>query len=1300
MSTGNPRSIPITADQSALWLGGSSTANQRSWAFTIRGALSVTALREALTALSARHESLRSSFAPGGKQLRLWPPTNVTLRMFTLSPTSGAEEWAVFVRDTVDIEQREPFDLTSGPMFRAGLCSDGARRHCLILSAHLLCADQVSWSVLASDLGTLYAEALRGTSGLDQGSSALPHAPSFVANNERIFEAQTAGADASARHWKEQFTSAPSPLDLPVDHPRTTKRVRSAATLVRELSPDTQRRLSEFSAHSDVDAAQTCLAATFVLLSRLTEQDDIVVVTKSEQLSAGARANSVGSCRPLYPLRLKLQSRDCFADVVRRVADAYRQVESHPHVDPFGLLAQFGGVHDATRRAISTVFFGSYPEPRLSLSGLETETHPAQPAETDFEWKFALVRKPTGLLFSLTYNLQLFDEAQAQLRLAEFETLLVSALTEPSRSVSELSLLTKEEEELLAEVGVGPVDLRPDVPAHQLIERSVARFPEATALEFQGKTLTYAAMDARANALAHALVERGVVAGDLVAVILRRGLDLPIALQAIWKVGAAYVPIDPDYPASRIRMILKDAAPRVIVTESRVESDALSAFQPALVRLNELSLTPRSSAPQALAQPDALAYVIFTSGSTGRPKGVRIRHSAFSNFLQSMAKAPGMRPGDKLLAVTTICFDIAGLEMFLPLIVGGTTEIVSRNVAVDGLELKSKLESGQYALFQATPATYRMLFEAGWNGTETLKVLCGGEAFPLDLAARLVSGCKEVWNMYGPTETTVWSTLHRVTAEDTEFVPIGRPIHHTQIVLLDAAGERVPLGVPGALYIGGAGLAAGYHLRDDLTQSAFVDSRHATDPREPRLYRTGDLARYHVDGRLECLGRTDYQVKIRGFRIELGEIEHHLQEFEGVRDAVVIAREYESGDKRLVAYLTWKAKPPECAEQIQAHLARRLPSHMIPTAFVSLDQLPLSPARKVDRKRLPEPESGARLDPVGLASPTTDTEVRVAQLFARALDVPRVGIHDHFVDAGGHSIRAIGLLKDLSTEFGSEFDLAMLNEAPTVAEMAALIDAGGWGDRASPVVKLYSGDGSAPLFLLRGVYLYQELARTLNSAGDVYAVYLPEETDILRDDDGKLVPDGTHKLAAAYIRAIKKRRPKGPYHIAGMSYGGVIGYEIAQQLTQAGEEVGFLGLFDPVLSRRHHPFPARWLLRKGQQTLQRLTSKRPRAYVLGSDFTPSAPTSAPQRMSSKQLMRVIEVYAKSMKPYPGNLDLFVAQDRQDQLRYLIPADCGWGRWIRGRFSVTPVPGDHLTMFAKPHVVSLAAAVNERLAPVL
>lgn len=575
---------------------------------------------------------------------------------------------------------------------------------------------------------------------------------------------------------------------------------------------------------------------------------------------------------------------------------------------------------------------------------------------------------------------------------------------------------------MLVEFNDTAVDFPETTAVHELFAERARSTPDANAVVCDGRVLTYGELDRRSASLAADLRARGAGPGALVGVYLRRSEHLPVALLGVLRSGAAYVPLDPLYPRARIDHMLTVTGATLVVTRADLVSQLPDRTEPVLVD------QPREHVVAPAVTPGRLAYVIFTSGSTGRPKGVRVSHPALTNFLTAMAREPGFTADDSLLAVTTVCFDIAALELFLPLVTGGRVEIAPEDDVADGFALRSRLDGGGITMLQATPATWRMLLDAGWRPNARTRMLCGGEALPADLAAALLAGGGELWNMYGPTETTIWSSASRVT--DAERLDIGRPIANTRFYVLDGDRRPRPPGIPGELYIGGAGVADGYLGATDRDDQRFVPD--PLDPASGPLYRTGDAVRHRPDGGLEYLRRLDDQVKLHGYRIELGEIEHRLRACAGVKDAVTVVREDRPGDRRLVAYLVTDS-PGAPVPELRAHLGQDLPDYMIPSAYVRVERIPTTDNGKVDRKALPRPTAAGA---GGRAPVSSDLEREIADVWRAVLGVEELGVDDNFFEVGGNSLLLMRVLARLRERVTDSVSRVEMFRYPTIRTLA------------------------------------------------------------------------------------------------------------------------------------------------------------------------------------------------------------------------------------------------------------------------
>jgi amino acid adenylation domain-containing protein len=1018
-----PRTGPLLASfaQQRLWfldqLDPGSIAYNLAGGVRLAGPLDTAALAGALAGIVRRHEALRTVFVEEDGQPRqvVGEPAALTVAFFDLSGLPGAAREAE-VRRIAAAEARRQYDLARGPLVRCTLVRLDEREHALLVGMHHIVADGWSLGVFVRELGALY----RG--------ETLPDLPVQYADYACWQRDWLRGEVLEERlaWWKHHLGGAPQVVELPLDRPRPASQSfrgsRSYLALESGLE-GVARRLG-------ATPFMILLGAFATLFARYGSQPDVVVGTPIANRGRAELEDLIGMFANTLALRVDLSGDPGFDELARRVRQVALGAYARQDIPFERLVDELRPERDLSHAPVFQVLLAlqNLPAAQLDLRGLTLSPLEFEVERTQFDLSLSVVpRSEGGMLARLEHAADLFDAATAERLLRHLRNLLDGIVEAPERRLSDLPLLgAGERQELLAAGNRTAAEVPPRL-LHQLFEDRVAERPAAVAVAQEGESLTFAELNARANRLAHHLRRLGVGPESRVAVCLERSPDMLAALLGVLKAGGAYVPLDPAYPADRLAWVLEDSRASVLLTQGFLDGLDLSRES--------------ASDPEPLAGPENLAYVIYTSGSTGRPKGVAVRQRGAVSFLASMARRPGLGPGDVLLAVTTIAFDISVLELFLPLSRGARIELVDRETAADGLRLQERIAACGATVMQATPATWRVLLEAGWEGSPGLKALCGGEALPPDLARELLARTRELWNVYGPTETTVWSAVHPVSPADAggaRPVPLGGAIANTQIHLLgrfEHGFEPAPPGAPGELCIGGEGLARGYLGRPDLTAERFVP-----DPFAPggRLYRTGDLVRRSPQvGALEFLGRVDHQVKIRGFRIELGEIEAVLGAQPAVRECAVVVREDVPGSKRLVAYLALHEGDPEI---LRNALRDKLPEYMVPQLFAVLPSLPLTPSGKIDRRALlalPSPE-GAR--GAGYEAPRNPVEEILAAVWAEVLGLGRVGIHDNFFALGGDSILVIQAATRCRKR-GMLFTPRQLFQSQTVAALAAVADA-------------------------------------------------------------------------------------------------------------------------------------------------------------------------------------------------------------------------------------------------------------------
>ncbi len=1056
-------------------------------AVRLEGELDVGVLRAALGEVVRRHQVLRTVFPSfDGRPMQVvLPAAPAPLPVADLQGLP-AERAAAERRRLSRAEVRRPFDLSADPPLRVVLVAEAAADHVALLTLHHVAGDGWSFEVLVRELGALLE------SCANRRPSPLPEPPVQYADYARWQRRRLRGETLEdlLGHWRRQLDGSSPDVDLSTDRPRPTRSTFRGDTVEAVLPAATADRLRELARREGVTLFMLLLAAFQALLARCGGRRDVSVGTPVVNRNRVELEGLVGLFQNTLVLRTDLSGGPTFRELLARVRETTLQAHAHQELPFERLVDELQPDRSLDRQPLFQVLFTVKPPRRevRELAGLRVTPLPAGKGTAKFDLTLTVVERPERLILQMEFARDLFHRTTAQRLLGHYRRLLDGALADPGRRLAELPLMTPAQRHQVA------VEWNDSGPAldrgeriHDLFRASVERDPEAPALSAGDTVLTYAELARRATALARRLSRLGVAPGVRAGVCMERSPGMVVAVLAVLEAGGAFVPLDPAFPPQRLSYVLEDAGAAVVITDG-----ALPDGQPVggarVLRLERSGLAepaaeepgPGGAAPEPEAgpasgpasgpeaSPDDLAYLIYTSGSTGRPKGVEVPHRGVVSFLRHMEGELEMTARDVLVAVTTLAFDIAVLELFLPLAVGARIELADRGTASDGEALARLVERCGCTVMQATPATWQMLVDGGWAGSPRLRAVCGGEAFPPSLARCLAERTAAVWNVYGPTETTIWSTVHRV-AGDGAPVPLGRPLAATRVHLL-AGLDRVPPGVAGELCIAGAGVVRGYHRRPALTAERFVADPFVGDPSAAglpdsgpgqRMYRTGDLARWLPDGTLDFLGRADHQVKVRGFRVEPGEVEDRMLAHPAVREAVVVARRDDAGYGILVGYYAPRADGGDGG--LRAFLRESLPEYMVPTVLVPLPALPRTPNGKVDRRALPEPE--AQPEAVGEVPPRGETEEMVAGVWAAVLGRTRVGARGHFFDLGGHSLLGTQAMSRLRHLFGVDLPLRSLFEAPTVAAMAERIEAArrqGEGPRLPPMERS-AGAGDAPL---------------------------------------------------------------------------------------------------------------------------------------------------------------------------------------------------------------------------------------------
>jgi len=1045
-----PELVPLTESQREILLAAAlgddaNCAFNESLTLHLQGKANEDEVRAALEAAIERHDALRSTVDSDQECLRIAPPRAIQIPFVDLSALS-AEERESLIDARIAEEGRTPFDLSSGPLLRATLLRTAPDELVLLLTGHHIVLDGWSANQLLEDMGSIYSAAKAG-----RKPELAPLMPfSSYALKER--EETQAGAYAENEHyWVDVFAGRTPVLDLPTDRPRPLMKSYKGATLHTSLGTELSAELKAASSRLGCTLYVALLSAFQMLLHRLTRQSEVVVGISAAGQALLDDASLVGHCVHFLPM-LSLLRKGCLVKehlttTRGQLLDAY----DHQEFTYGTLLQKLTIPRDASRLPLIEVQFNLEKlGDNLRFEGVRTEVHSNPKGFVNTDLFLNVTETSDDLLLNCDYNTDLIDQSTLERWLASYATILRGIVADANGEVENLEILdTAQRRLVLDEWNRTVVDFGPYEPVYRTIERQAAQTPNRVAVICGGEEWTYRQLNEYSNRMARHLRRQGIGEGSLVGICLERSHEMLGAVLGVLKTGAAYLPLDPSHPVSRLELILTDAQVSLLLTQEALAAQlqtsprvvCLDSEQTQWARENCANLDTKNS-------PDSLAYVIYTSGSTGQPKGVAIEHGALSNLLHSMEREPGLISSDTLVSVTTLSFDIAALELFLPLMAGARLVIATKEQVIDGYLLLHLLTESKATVMQATPAGWRILLEAGWTGQPHLKVLCGGEALPRDLADSLLASSDEVWNVYGPTETTIWSSATRLERQAGP-VAIGPPIANTQFYVLDERLQPVPVGVTGELYIGGAGLARGYWHRPELTAKKFLANPFGTG----RIYCTGDEARWLRDGHIELLGRTDFQVKIRGFRIELGEIETVLASHRAVRDAVASAVEVAPGDKRLVAWVdTVAAQPPaDMVAQLHSLLSERLPEYMRPTTITVLPALPRTANGKIDRKSLPVPGLAGETRVRIFTPAITPQQKKLTEIWADILKLDRVSITDSIFELGADSLLIFRISARASRE-GLPIQPSQIFEHRTIAKLSlALGETRPWGSRLVPV---------------------------------------------------------------------------------------------------------------------------------------------------------------------------------------------------------------------------------------------------------
>lgn len=1315
------RQFPCSPGQKHTWMLDQLEPTNSALHIVVRwgldGAVFAAHLEMAFQLIVARHEILRTSFSEvdGEPVQHVEPYAPFRLKVVKLDSLSEPHA-SMEVDHLARLEARAPFQLRSSPPFiRATLLNVSDDISVLLLTVHRLVCDRWSIGTIVRELAEIYAALKVGR---------LPVLPELPMCYGEFCASQAAALTEVLRQTDEVFwrhaLRDSGQFELLSDKIRPPVLTSNGNVLSLPIEMHAMDRILDIGRLCGCTLFTTTLATLLVLLHRYTGETDISVGTQVAGRDQLDVKDVIGPFANTLVLRSDLSGDPSFNEVLARVHTVVSESFDHPNMPLEKLIGMLRPKRDRSRNPLCSVNY------TVQESFIDSASHDSLKmfdmlpvsAGAIYELNVMATSRRDGWHLSCEYNTDLFESETITRLLGHFRNLLYAVGDDPTCRMSKLPLLDNDERRTILE-DWNRTEL--DYPEHQgvsqLFGAQARRTPDATAIVCGEKTATYQQIDQASDRYSQLLRQRGFERGRCVGVLLNRTVDLVTVLIAIHKTGLAYVPLDPRYPAERLKHIMADADLAALITDHDPDPE-LPLAQVAIIRLKDSATANSEVLLQGLsdaAGPDDLAYVIYTSGSTGKPKGVEITQRSLVNLLSSMAMRPGLAQDDVLLAVTTVSFDIATLELFLPLLVGARIVLATEEDVTDGVRLKQLIECNGVTVMQATPASWRLLLDAGFRPRPGFKMLIGGEGVPRDLANRLLEGGGELWNMYGPTETTIWSSCAKMV-RGSDAITVGGPIANTQFYVLDGNEVPVPVGVPGSLYIGGVGVARCYHNKPQLTAERFTANRFG----DGRVYLTGDLARWHPHGGIQILGRIDHQIKLRGFRIEPGEIESVLNSHPDIAEAVVILGVDAYGEDALWGYVVvrkaCKQSSAALIGSLRISLGQTLPDYMCPTSITLLDAMPLTQSGKIDRRALPKPALVDAEVEVG-AHPLSDVERRLARIWSTVLGTNIADKHANFFESGGHSLLAVRLLARIDAEFGRRFSLATLFQAPSLAEQAELLERGDARDfDFRQIVRLQANGTKQPLIAINNTGIYYTLSKRLGpdrpfTTLQLFDPSLPPES----------LPSSFEQIAAGYVQLIRSVQREGPYALLGWCVAGSLAFEIAQQLCRSGQQVSQLVLVDTyvpgylarlgMLRRLLADYSHRWKLIALDWSRVRLRRQSVGAFVgnrifvkkllrfLGRTATDAEPVRivqggalSPEMYDQWLLNYLLEAAERyEPRPYPGKIILF--RSAEEPSGRFLDFKMGWGAYAAGGTEVKEIEGDHFIMFQDPSVTQMANRIS-------
>jgi amino acid adenylation domain-containing protein len=1314
--------FPATAAQRRLWILDHILPNPEvynvGFLVRIQGQIEVEPLRAAFEQVEQRHEAMRVHFeTEDGLPVQVvGEPKRFELPFVDLRDKPESERRTIATTEsTVCLSTRIP--LSSERLYRVKLYRTGGDEFLLWINTHHTITDGWSWGVFFKDLEAFYEAAKAGA------PAKVRPLPVQYGDYSVWEEAcrKTPAFREQVEYWKKVLHPPVPTLDLPFARQRPVWQTFKGSVVKFELPKKLVGAIDKLARQESVTRFMVGLAAFQTVLHRYTGADNVILGSPVANRNRGETEPLVGMFVNMVVLRTDLSGDPTFRELLERVRQTRLGAMAHQDVSLEALIEELRPARDTSRQPFfqAAFYYQNVTIVPDRFGRHKLQVLPIHNGTSMFDLRFVLEDGPFGGLWGwVEYNTDLFEDSHIQQFVGHFLTVLEAAAASPATPIGRLPLLAPtERQRIVADWNQTKDDYPADDCLPDAFTRKAHETPAAPALVAHGKTVTYRQLNERANHLAHYLTGRGVKPGDLVGVCQRRSADMIASVLAITKIGAAYVPLDANYPKDRLAFMLEDTKARLVLTQSAL-TERLPVDADHLVVLDhldtELAKQPTTE-PEKAHTPDTVGYVIFTSGSTGKPKGVVVRHRAAVNTIDWVNRTFEVGPKNKLLFVTSLSFDLSVYDVFGVLGAGGCLRIADESDLKDPARLAEILRTEHITMWDSAPAALQQLvpFFSHHGPTNDLKlVMLSGDWIPVPLPDQVRKSFPnaKVMALGGATEAAIWSNWFPVDKVDPAWpsIPYGKPIRNCRYHVLDKSLQPLPVGVPGELHIGGYCLADGYLNRPELTAERFIPDPFTPDD---RLYKTGDLARYMTDGNIEFLGRIDHQVKVRGFRVELGEIETALGQHPAVREAVVKPYRDDTGSVSLAAYVVRKGHVD--TPELSAHLKKGLPEYMVPAAFVYLDHLPLTPNGKVDRNALPVPDApAAAAAATSFVAPTNDAERALQALWEEVLNARPVSVTARFEDLGGHSLLAAQLVSRIETRLGHKVPLEALFTAPTVRELAALIQQKLEVGKGS-LVPLNTEGNLPPIFLIAGagghVFTFHKFSRLLGSDFPAYGV------KAIGVDGSEPPLDRVEEIAGRYVEEIVAARPKGPYILAGYSVGGLMAFEAARMLQKRGHEVARVVLFDTYAPGypKLRPFPVRmaihlwnFLRHPGDAKWKYLGDrfKNLRHRILAAVGLGHLDLAAPGLVGGLSEQNLKKVWAAleraGLKYWPtgkfeGQIVLVRAgvEERWAATKLDDPLN-GWGRWTTHPVQVLEVPTGHMEIFTEENLDRLVGLMRD------